>query len=211
MFARLLFGQRLCIFSSHHGVELITKMAQSMTSFMAGLTLATPTSPSSKQPTSSQYPPTNGNRLPPVLKKYMNPGLIRPPNTGLANHNQSAYNESQRGPLLKLAGIYVPLSSPGRKSSSKPGHTTSPPGKSHHKPSLSQHTAHGLHGPAHSTASRAMSSSINPAHTTHPTATGIRKVEIGKYDGGLEADDAGRDVVTGDAAKILEMDSTAAG
>ena len=141
----------------------------------------------------------------------MNPGLVRPPNTGLVGHVPSNYGEAQRGPLLKLAGLNVPTNSPARHSILKSSRTGSPPGKPHHKPSLSQHTAHGLHGPAHSTAGRALSSSINPHHATHPTASGIRKVEIGKYDGGLEADEAGRDAVTGDAAKVLEMDSSTTG
>ncbi len=186
-------------------------MAQSMASLMAGLALnAPPSSPSSKHP-NNHHSSSDGNRLPPVLKKYMNPGLVRPPNTGLSNHVPSGYGESQRGPLLKLAGVNVPASSPARRSILKSGQNTSPPGKPHHKPSLSQHTAHGLHGPAHSTASRAMSSSIHPHHATHPTTSGVRKVEIGKYDGGLEVDEAGREAVTGDAAKILEMDSSSAG
>ena len=155
--------------------------------------------------------PTNGNRLPPVLKKYMNPGLVRPPNTGLSTHSSQAYGESQRVPLLKLAGVNVPFNSPKRHSTLKQPFNASPPGKPHHKPSLSQHTAHGLHGPAHSTSSRALSSSINPFHTTHPNASGIRKHEIGKYDGGLEADEVGREAVTGDTAKLLDMDSSVPG
>ena len=60
-----------------------------------------------------------GNRLPPVLQRYMNPDLIRPPNTGLSGASSSgsstAYGSGTtmnaadvRGPLLKLAGLNIP-------------------------------------------------------------------------------------------------------
>jgi aurora kinase len=176
-------------------------MAKPLPDLMSGLSLA-PSSPSGKgqsagSSSSSNTAPTT-NRLPTIMKKYMNPGLVRPPNAALAAH-ASAHGESQRGPLLKLAGVNVhPNSTKANGSPSK-----------QHKPSLSQHTAHGLHGPAHSTTSRAQSSSLHP-QTSHPTATAVaRKVEIGKYDGGLEIDEAGKEAVTGEAGKILEMDSSA--
>lgn len=186
-------------------------MAQTVSSLLSGLSINPGHSPSNKMPINAYNPSTNGTRLPPVMKKYMNPGLVRPPNTGLISHASGGYGESQRGPLLKLAGVNVPANSPGRHSLLKAGRTGSPPGKPHHKPSLSQHTAHGLHGPAHSTSSRVLSSSINPHHVTHASASGMRKGEIGKYDGGLEADEAGREAVTGEAAKLLELDSSSAG
>ncbi|RSH91012.1 spindle assembly checkpoint kinase [Saitozyma podzolica] len=159
-------------------------MAQPLTNMMSGLSLGGPgqASPSAKQHhSSSTNNAPNGNRLPPVLKKYMNPGLVRPPNTGLASaasqsHSQQAYGESARGPLLKLAGVNVPMSthhqgSGGSSGASKSSHHLSgSPGGKGHKHSLSQHTAHGLHGPAHSTSSRALASSLNPHHATHQTA-----------------------------------------
>lgn len=155
-----------------------------------------------------------------AMKKYMNPHLVRPPNTGLASHAsaaassshaQATHGESARGPLLKLAGVNV--ESPPRSGTNK---YSSP--KTKGKPSLNQHTAHGLHGPAHSTTSRAMSSAINPA-STHQTVKADLIKEwrdkaepglaggIGLYDGGLEADEEKHDAVTGEAAKVLEMDS----
>lgn len=147
-----------------------------------------------------------------TMKKYMNPDLVRPPNTGLANHHSSASSSSAnpgaRGPLLKLAGLNV--ESPPRN-----GKFSSPKGKG--KSSIGVHTAHGIHGPAHSTTNRAMASAIN-AHPVHPTAVGgaVKKVEkpdagIGKYDGGLELDEANSQAVTGESAKLLEMDSGAGG
>lgn len=200
-------------------------MAQPLANMMSGLSLVQ--SPGAKdriQPSSTASNPTGGgNRLPPVMKKYMNPNLVRPANTGLAAHSTAttnSYNDSQRGPLLKLAGVNVPEQS---RHSSIPkavnnnnnnNNNVGSPAKSHAPPkhSISQHTAHGIHGPAHSTTSRALSSSINPHHSTHPTvASAVRKVDIGKYDGGFEADEAGKEVVTGEAAKILEMDSGASG
>ena len=157
---------------------------------------------------------SGGNRLPIALKKYQNPAIVRPPNQGLAAHQATTSGskdgaehgeatQSNRAPLLRLAGLNVP--SPAR-----PKHS-SPKGK----PSLSQHTAHGLHGPAHSTTSRTMSSVIGTTSTHAPARPSVIKKPqaqvpeggIGRYDGGLEADEANREAVTGDAAKVLEMDS----
>lgn len=98
---------------------------------------------------------------------------------------------------MKLAGINTAdgvLSKP-----------SSPAGKG--KVSLSQHTAHGLHGPAHATASRALSGKIEPTRSTTHANTSDPKSGIGRYDGGFETDAEGKEVVTGDAAKILEMQS----
>jgi hypothetical protein len=38
----------------------------------------------------------------------------------------------------------------------------------------------------------------------------VEKSEIGKYDGGLEADAVGKEVENSDAAKVLDMDSSSA-
>ncbi len=195
-----------------------------LSSMISGLKLdgghGDPLSPSPASRTGQ--PSSNGNRLPMTMKKYMNPQLVRPPNTGLATHHSQqqqqqtqqsshpTYGESARGPLLKLAGVNV--DSPPRVNK-----YNSPKGKS--KVSL-QHTAHGLHGPAHATSSRALSSAISPSTTTHQTVRPSIKegkdkdasaAGIGKYDGGLEADEAGKEAVSGESAKILEMDSGNAG
>ena len=97
---------------------------------------------------------------------------------------------------MKLAGMNT-----ADGLSSKP---SSPAGKG--KVSLSQHTAHGLHGPAHATSSRALSGKIEPVRSTHAAASDV-KSGIGRYDGGLETDAEGKEVVTGDAARILDMQS----
>ena len=172
---------------------------QQISSMMSGLSLG-PGSPNSKPhfgPSTSANP---GNRLPPLMKKYMNPQLVRPANTGLSLH-QSTYGGSSREPLLKLAGVNV-APSIGQQ------HASTSKGQGHHgSPAthLVQHTAHGLHGPAHSTASRVMSASTQ----SHLVPSGsIRQAGIGRYDGGLEADEASREAVTGEAAKILELDSS---
>lgn len=192
-------------------------MAQ-LSNMMSGLSLgggsADPSSPSPASRAAAQPTASSGNRLPVTMKKYMNPGLVRPPNTGLASHHaqqsssssHATYGESARAPLLKLAGVNV--DSPPRTHK-----YSSPKGKG--KTSL-QHTAHGLHGPAHSTTGRALSSAINPnnPHQTLKTKEQRDKdaasAGIGKYDGGLEVDEAGREAVTGEAAKILELDSGSA-
>ncbi|WVW84821.1 hypothetical protein I302_106856 [Kwoniella bestiolae CBS 10118] len=177
--------------------------SQPLSQMMGGLSLGNGGGPPSPSPAGRSHTNTNSssqNRLPPVLKKYMNPGLVRPPNTGLTSSSSSVYGESQRGPLLKLAGINVPVSS---KST-----TNSPAGK------LKQHTAHGLHGPVHSTSSRALSCSINPNVPKHPgaaQASSSKGLDLGKYDGGLEADVEGKEVPTGESAKLLEMDSGSGG
>ncbi|WWC70902.1 serine/threonine-protein kinase ark1 [Kwoniella pini CBS 10737] len=181
-------------------------MSQPLSSMMGGLSLngGGPASPSPVGRSTNNH---SQNRLPPVLKKYMNPGLVRPPNTGLMSTSSNGYGESQRGPLLKLAGINVPI--PPKST------TSSPAGK------IKQHTAHGLHGPVHSTSSRALSSSINPNvpkhpitshnHTSHTSQSQSKGLDLGRYDGGLEADLEGKEIVTGESAKMLEMDSGSSG
>lgn len=163
-------------------------MSQNVAAMMAGLSI-------DKQPP----PPRSGDRLQPVLKKYMNPDYIRPANTGLAAGSSSGTQRSQdtqRAAFFKLAGVNTAAGVVGKPQS--------PAGKG--KVSINQHTAHGIHGPAHSTSSRALSGKIDPFHTSHQTVA-AQKSGIGKYDGGLEADVEGKEVVTGESARILEMQS----
>lgn len=157
---------------------------------MAGLSLDTKTAPPPR--------PQEGSRLQPVLKKYMNSGFVRPANTGLAasSSGTTLSHETQRAALMKLAGVNT-----AGGLAAKP---QSPAGKG--KLSINQHTAHGIHGPAHSTTSRALSGKIDPFHSSHQSVT-AQKGGIGKYDGGLEADVEGKEVVTGESARILEMQS----
>lgn len=201
-----LFASRLSV---NHQSAQSANMAQ-LANMMSGLSIDQMGSPSPASRTQKSSAPANGNRLPMAMKKYMNPDLVRPPNASLAAHHSSgstSANNGARGPLLKLAGLNV--ESPPRN-----GKFSSPKGKG--KSSLGVHTAHGIHGPAHSTTNRAMASAIS-AHPVHPTAaTAVRKVEkadggIGKYDGGLELDEANSQAVTGESAKLLEMDSGAGG
>ena len=147
-----------------------------------------------KDPASpSKHAKSQSNRLPPVMKKYMNPGLVRPPNTGLAtlassssNNVNTAYQECQRAPLLKLAGLKQPMSPKALVTK--------------------QYTAHGIHGPAHATSSRAAASSTVDPAKHNPV---VKKIDFGHYDGGLEADADAAETVKGDAARLLEMDSSA--
>jgi aurora kinase len=141
------------------------------------------------------------------MKKYMNPGLVRPPNAALAIHS-----EAQRAALLSLASATnVPVK--GTPASSKGAAPGSPPSKSKPKGSLQhQHTAHGIHGPAHGTAARTQASALS-AHASHKSASASaasKALDIGAYDGGFEKDLVGKEGVTGEAAKLLEMDSGAA-
>lgn len=202
-------------------------MSQSVTAMMGGMSLG-PASPKAKARSSAvtAHPTdpaagSSSNRLPPLMKKYMNPDLVRPANTGLQSQSQAsgasrptssknpaqmsvaAYQESMRQPLLKLAGVNLPVHSGG-------GHPTSFRSPAKSKQSLSQHTAHGLHGPAHSTTSRVHASSTAPQQHASSAALALaKKPDVGKYDGGLEADEA-KDV-NGESARILDMDSSASG
>lgn len=151
--------------------------------------------------------PSSANRLPSVMKKYMNPGLVRPPNSALATHHA----EAQRAALLNLASATnIPS-----KSSSTSKSQNSPSSKSKTKTSLQhQHSVHGVHGPGHGTSARIPSASSasrqSAATSTTASSSATRKVDLGKYDGGLEADAADREPATGEAAKVLEMDSGSA-
>ena len=173
-----------------------TYRAQS-SAMTTGLTTAKTSSSSTQSTTSTSTSTTTGstNRLPPVMKKYMNPDLIRPPNTGLKSTYQGS--EASRGPLLKLAGLNVP--SPARPKQSlgkgKPGQA---------------HTAHGLHGPAHSTTTRRVSSSIG-THQRHASVSNpavSKKPEVGKNDG--EGDEE-KDAARAESMKILELESAPGG
>jgi aurora kinase len=136
------------------------------------------------------------------MKKYMNPGLVRTPNAALAAHS-----EAQRAALASLASA---------TNAPKPAPTRTSPKK---KPST--HTAHGIHGPAHSTSSRTHASSLagtkrssavpsSSAAVTSAAAASARP-DIGKYDGGFEKDLVGKEDVTGEVAKLLDMQSEATG
>lgn len=173
-------------------------MAQQLPSMMESLSLKSGTSTAIPSSPSRSTPSSNSNRLPPLMKKYMNPGLIRPPNAGLVSHHEQA----QRAALLDLAGANTSVPKSHASALAKSGGAASSPRKP------TQHTAHGIHGPAHATASRTQASSIRPA-ATHATATASSssKVDFGQYDGGFEADVEGKEAVTGEAAKILELQS----
>ncbi|WVQ73119.1 hypothetical protein IAR50_002683 [Cryptococcus sp. DSM 104548] len=179
--------------------------SQNVSNLMAGLSVGGPQSPSgsktkqvNRSHTASSSQPQSQNRLPPVLKKYMNPGLVRPPNSALANTNNNSYDS--RGPLLTLAGVNVAVPKPG---------SGSPMGKA--KGSMGHHAAHGIHGPAHATAQRAMAinhqSGAKHAMPSGNSASGTRGPDLGRYDGGLEEDEAKAGEASGPSAKTLEMSS----
>lgn len=170
-------------------------MSQPLSSMMSGLTLD-----SKQQAASSSRQQQQGERLAPVLKKYMNKDIVRPANTGLSASasGNTISQEQRRIALMKLAGHNTADGVPGKLAGGSPS--------SKGKISINQHTAHGLHGPAHATSSRALSGKIEPYHPTHPSAAAAKN-GIGKYDGGLEADAEGKEIVTGESAKLLEMQS----
>ncbi|WOO77553.1 uncharacterized protein LOC62_01G001127 [Vanrija pseudolonga] len=193
-------------------------MSQQLPNLMSGLSLGGGPSGNSLAPPprnpARPAPPGAGadaspSRLPPLMKKYMNPGLVRPPNAGLASHHA----EAQRQALLSLAGVNVSKEKPAGSTPKGAGSGPKSPEPAHHKkPVHTTHTAHGIHGPAHASSARSQASSIaQPAsHAAVSASAGAGQRGIGKYDGGLEADEASKEVVTGESAKILEMDSGSA-
>lgn len=190
------------------GAFITLTMSQQLPQLMDSLSIAGSgtSNSSSGRPAASSNAAAGNNRLPPLMKKYMNPGLVRPPNSGLASHHA----EAQRAALLNLATAN-PTAPPAHSSAVGKSSGGSPPPKP--KASL-QHTAHGLHGPAHATAARTQASAIS-SNAGHPSASSaaaaaVRKVDIGKYDGGFETDAADHEAPTGEAAKLLEMDSGSA-
>lgn len=190
--------------------------AQPLSSMMSSLNLGStdpsrtafvPSKTTLSNPSTVQTAGT-GNRLPPVMKKYMNPNLVRPPNTAVgqwssgagsgstftSSNSTSTNKDAIRGPLMKLAGINLP--SPNRVPSGS------------YKPQT--HSAHGIHGPAHSTSKRL--SNTTTAHTASASAAGSgAKIELGRYDGGLEADEGEDKGLLGEPSKLLEMDSSSSG
>jgi hypothetical protein len=184
-----------------------------------------------------------GRLKPMIMNRYCSPAFQRPANTGLqaraaeqearsqtgaaaggaaaVSGTSTSYQESARGPLLKLAGINVPVSSTSG---------TASPGKP------KQYVAHGVHGPVHGTSSRlgavsttadalakghgghtrlhTASSSQSTSATAQAGASGSgtsSKSGLGAYDGGFEADVKDREVPQGEGAKMLEMESHKAG
>lgn len=151
-------------------------------------------------------------RLNPLMTKYMDPKFVRAPNQALAarsagaatGQNQSGMTSESmaaaRAPLLKLAGSNTSAAI----TSASAAHPTLPSklgttGVSPRKLVPTQHTAHGLHGPAHATGSRAMASAIQPQSRSGNGG-------IGKYDGGLERDWERKEAPTGEGAELLNLD-----
>lgn len=72
-------------------------------------------------------------------------------------------------------------------------------GSSSHRPSTStashlhQHTAQGLHGPAHATHLRVAAGSTLASVAQQAATRGLDRVDIGTYDGGFEADERKRE------------------
>lgn len=212
-------------------------MTQPLSQLMSGLSISKAPQPSSPprhhaststNTTNKQQSTTATSRLPSQLLKYQNTDFIRPKNTGLttvSSHSTSSHSQYQaqstqsasqtqythtreetRSALFKIAGVNNPLSlnhHPTSFVNKAPGTTS---GSS---PNKKQYTAHEIHGPAHSTASRAFASSITHSnqHVRSQVAGNGGSGGIGKYDGGLERDEEKREAPTGEGAKILELES----
>lgn len=126
-------------------------------------------------------PTSSGARDPPaVLKNYMNPALLQ-------QRSQQPGASAHAEKMMKLAGVPLASALP-----SQPNYMPSP-SKAGKMPTKTQHVAHGVHGPAHSTTSRVLTSSILPAKKVAPTNNTLgvpmsKDVQFGKYDGGLKMD-----------------------
>lgn len=126
---------------------------------------------------------SSGPRDPPaVLKKYMNPALLQ--QRAQQAGGSGSHSDGSRAGMMKLAGLS------SSTLPSQPNYAASP-SKIGKLPT--KHAAHGVHGPAHATASRVLTGQIMPAKkvasTTNTMGVPMTKdVQFGKYDGGLKMD-----------------------
>lgn len=150
------------------------------------------------------------NRLPPLMKKYMNPGLVRPPNTGLAQHQSAA--------LLSMASAGpsgIPKPSPKKAGSAsvapspaKPRQFTAGSGsiKAVKPPLRPSHTVASNY--AKDGREKEREREVKKEEGQKERGGEKEKDAIGTYDGGLERDVAQKGEVTGEAASLLAMSST---
>lgn len=156
------------------------------------------------------------NRLPPLMKKYMNPGLVRPANTGLAQHQSAALlSMAAAGPsgIPKPSPKKLPGGGSVAASPAKPRQFTAGTGSIKAvKPPLR---------PSHSVPAASASAGAHAKREGEKSERGEKEREkerererererdaIGTYDGGLERDVVQKGEVTGEAASILSMSST---
>lgn len=104
----------------------------------------------------------------------------------LPSRQQNSYADSQKAAMMRLAGVPNPERLPlGSSSAGNPSGTGSP-ARVHTK---GVHSAHGTHGPAHSSTARIMTSTLGPqkkvatANATTSMVTAKEGKEGGKYEG----------------------------
>jgi aurora kinase len=125
----------------------------------------------------------SGSRPPVQMKKFMNP---------IPQRQQNPYAESGKSAMMRLAGVPNPERVPlGSSNAANPSGTGSP-ARAHVK---GVHTAHGVHGPAHSSTGRLLTSTLGPqkkvptASSTLAGASVKDGKDFGKYDIGVNRDE----------------------
>ncbi|KAJ9100520.1 hypothetical protein QFC21_003563 [Naganishia friedmannii] len=127
-------------------------------------------------PTKASSSATNGSRPQAQMKKFMNP---------LPSRQQNPYADSQKAAMMRLAGVSNPERLPLGSSTAVNPSGAGSPARVHTK---GVHSAHGTHGPAHSSTARIMTSTLGPQKkvaTTNATTSMLTTKEgkdVGKYE-----------------------------
>ncbi|GHJ87225.1 hypothetical protein NliqN6_3627 [Naganishia liquefaciens] len=129
-------------------------------------------------PTKTASSSSSSNSRPPVqMKKFMNP---------IPQRQQNPYAESQKAAMMRLAGVPAERLPLGSSNAGNPSGGGSP-ARTHIK---GVHAAHGVHGPAHSSTGRIMTSTLGPQKKVPSTsATLATNLKEGKYETGGRADE----------------------
>lgn len=132
-------------------------------------------------PTKSSSTSTSTSRPPVQMKKFMNP---------IPQRQQNPYAESQKAAMMRLAGVPAERLPLGSSNAGNPSGVGSP-ARTHPK---GVHAAHGVHGPAHSSTGRIMTSTLGPQKKVANASSALGAAtkegkEFGKYEGGGNRDE----------------------
>jgi hypothetical protein len=123
----------------------------------------------------------SGSRPPVQMKKFMNP---------IPQRQQNPYAESQKAAMMRLAGVPAERLPLGNSNAGNPSGVGSP-ARIHPK---GVHAAHGVHGPAHSSTARIMTSTLGPQKKVANASSALGAStkdgrELSKYEGGGHRDE----------------------
>lgn len=151
-------------------------------------------------PTKSSSAANGGSRPPVQMKKFMNP---------IPQRQQNPYAESGKSAMMRLAGVPNPERLPlGSSNAANPSGTGSP-ARAHIK---GVHTAHGVHGPAHSSTGRILTSTLGPQKKVPTSSSALAGTsgkdgkDFGKYEVAVNRDEntpiGGTNATLGSAQRI---------